>query len=66
MSVKRTYSCDLCHDDYDPLSERLIGLYWETNKAESLKLVYSRYSEHHICLNCFTALRHAQLPKGEA
>lgn len=54
MVVKRTYSCDLCHDTIHEATDG-IGIRWSAgNKIEH---VFIASSEHHLCNRCIEGLQ---------
>lgn len=53
--VKRTFSCDLCEDSYQPESfdKELFGVYFDTNHSFVLK--NPTQTEHHLCRHCLVS-----------
>lgn len=65
MTVKRTYSCNLCRDEHEP--NELIGLEWdyiEGTLQVDLKEVNPINVENHICTPCLYSL--SRIPSKES
>jgi hypothetical protein len=57
VSVRRTYSCDLCSDVYEPNDPSLIGLHWSgSGRGCKVSSAPTRNVEHHICRPCLNWL----------
>jgi hypothetical protein len=62
MTVKRSYSCDLCGTAEEPIGKaELYGIWWTALNAIEPKGV--RESEHHLCRLCIESIqRNFNLP----
>jgi hypothetical protein len=50
MSVKRSYTCDLCGRSYSEADQRLHGIWWAFRDFFVGKS--TRDTEHHLCSAC--------------